>query len=1169
MLQILLLGAPVVLLNEQPVLIRRRLQRSMLFYLASHPEPVSRSDLIMLFWPDAGEQDGRRHLREALSKLRAQLDDSQYWLVDQDRIGLNPEYVSVDVRDFLRAAGDTEYIFRQTPRHVTLPLAVYHSARVAVQLWRANRFLSGVSLYSGHEFDEWLTNITQDLENARLGMIERLGYHAAASGDLTRAVQLMRQVLEIDIQNENLYNQVLLWLRTLGLRAEISKTCAQIEAVYKRETGGPPPPMLAETCRQLRSETHSQPTTRTLWPLPARIQPPFVGRIYALEQLNLLIQRGGTAVVYGEAGAGKTRLVQHFYETQTSSPRLLFAQARSAESGLPFQPLIEMLRSTVQDAEWRRLDNVWLSALSPLLPELMRMVPTTPLPLDSRAPDSRGNIFEALRQLLLVLDGNERMLFFLDDAHWSDQATLSALAYLQDRQFFQGRGLLILSARQGERSPNLEEFLQRSHAEQNLHQFPLRQLSTDEIADLAHHTLNHAPPEKLVTRLEHDTGGNPLFLIEILRAWLDLSPRPDLESVESLPLASSIHSLLHERLRALHVRSRGVLQAAAVIGHNFSLSLLEQVSGLSSEQVMLAIEDLERYYLVRPDLRGSLDSYAFIHEKFREVLLRELSPARRRYLHQRAAQALQTMPPGKAGAQAAVLAGHYYAAGDAHQAYHMWLEAAAYARSLLSLPEAYSAYQHADDLLPHLASSLEADEIYSLYGPWGEAASEISDAPMMQRVYSAMHSFGKQHRSPLLIGAGLSGIAQLAFLQRDFGTALDSLQQGIRYLQQTDNPFELVQALTRLGSLLTMMSRFDEAIQLFQNAAALGEKTTDERTISSSFVAADWLALIYILTGWPEKAVEMASQTMRARQMQLQVGENIRNMFTCCAGLYYSGQFQKALELCQSGLKLAERLGAPRENAVFHFFAGASSLGLANLDQAWEHAYQSLTFSERANYKEVTSLALALQGDLYSLSDNGSAVDVYQKAIHPDPNPLVGVYVRYRLAIATALSGAVEQAVSLVEEAVAVTDRAGLRLFYVPAVIAQANILRIQGKFEQAEQILNNILPDARERGLLPCVLTGEEVLGEVCLAQGRWEAAAQCGQRLVESAQLAAACYAELQGLRLQARAGHALGQTLTPAQYERALALLTEREAHARLPEIAPLFQHCRDQILAELQQ
>src|SRR5512146_3489256 len=142
-LRILLLGTPAVYAGDQPLQIQRRLLRWMLFFLASQNEMVGRVDLILMFWPDEAEEDARRHLRETLSKLRAQLPDPDLIIAEQDQVGLDFRRVYSDVLEFQSLVAQTSRACAQTPASTPLPQAVYQKAVQAVKLWRAARPMPG------------------------------------------------------------------------------------------------------------------------------------------------------------------------------------------------------------------------------------------------------------------------------------------------------------------------------------------------------------------------------------------------------------------------------------------------------------------------------------------------------------------------------------------------------------------------------------------------------------------------------------------------------------------------------------------------------------------------------------------------------------------------------------------------------------------------------------------------------------------------------------------------------------------------------------------------------------------------------------------------------------------------------------------------------------------
>jgi predicted ATPase len=337
------------------------------------------------------------------------------------------------------------------------------------------------------------------------------------------------------------------------------------------------------------------------------------------------------------------------------------------------------------------------------------------------------------------------------------------MAYLIERSFFNEHGLLVIAARPEEHNPDLERLLSSLHASSLFVHVPLDQLSLAEVADLARFILGQEPTPEFVHQLAKDTGGNPLFILETLRAVLEQSLRPDLLRLPaSLPLAGSIHALVRGRLRALSQPAAQALTAAALVGNAFDVDLIEKANRMEPEQVAQALEELERARLVRPlpqaANRPSSVGYQFIHDKIREVVLLDLSPARLRFMHRRVAQALEETLGAQAGQQAAVLARHFEAGGDLSGAFRYWIQAAERARQLFSTQEASSSYRRAENLLTALGSPPSEAQFYRLYAGWGELAEENGDLQTLDRVYSILRRLGEQLRSPLLLGTALSGL---------------------------------------------------------------------------------------------------------------------------------------------------------------------------------------------------------------------------------------------------------------------------------------------------------------------------------------------------------------------------------------------------------------------------
>jgi predicted ATPase len=435
--------------------------------------------------------------------------------------------------------------------------------------------------------------------------------------------------------------------------------------------------------------------------------------------------------VLGESGLGKTRLVQEFCQTLAGDRRILLMHGRQAEGNLPFQPFIELFRNSLSPEEWLSLSPIWAGHLAVLLPELLVMRPdleTFPAPSDPSR--SSALLYESIRQVLVLIAQNGPLILFLDDAHWADEATLAAVAYLLERPPFDLQALLILAYRKEEANPNLENLLSIARPASMFRSIPLSRLSPDEIFQLGRSILGALPDSQFIQHLAQGTGGNPLFILETLRALKEPIQQSEVAGLR-LPTAESIQTLIRSRLRRLTPEAREVLETAAIIGSEFDPEVISQVNEKNLAEVGASLDELETHTLVEPlSIPPQPIRYGFIHDKFREIILEELKPMRTVHLHRRVAHTLAANPGIQSERQAAVIAQHYEAGGEAANAFKFWLEAGEHARRLYSSQDAMRIFKHAESLIDISGNQIPDEPIRQLYSEWTQVAFTIEDERM-------------------------------------------------------------------------------------------------------------------------------------------------------------------------------------------------------------------------------------------------------------------------------------------------------------------------------------------------------------------------------------------------------------------------------------------------------
>ena len=238
--------------------------------------------------------------------------------------------------------------------------------------------------------------------------------------------------------------------------------------------------------------------------------------------------------------------------------------------------------------------------------------------------------------MLKALTQKSRLLLFLDDAQWCDRTSLDVFGYLLGQGFFDKHAALVIASRREDSSPALEEFFTgRLQADHRFLEIHLGELSLEEAGELLKTVLGRSYPLDVVNKLLQSISGYPLHLLEVLRTVLEYSSTLDLpDTIDQLPLPKSIQELVRRRMSSLSTSALKVLQIAAVIGDKFSPALIERTAHFNTEQVVRALEDLERLHLVEVmDSPGPGIFYRFPYERISHAVLVDLSQARKRMLH--------------------------------------------------------------------------------------------------------------------------------------------------------------------------------------------------------------------------------------------------------------------------------------------------------------------------------------------------------------------------------------------------------------------------------------------------------------------------------------------------------------------------------------------------------
>lgn len=604
-------------------------------------------------------------------------------------------------------------------------------------------------------------------------------------------------------------------------------------------------------------EVEAEPLSVAQPPLPPELdtvasRTAFVGRNGERERLRSLWRRAQAgesqlALVAGEPGIGKTRLVAELArELHGGGAAVLWG--RSSEEALsPYQPFVQALQHHVRCASPDELrDQLGLGGqvLVRLLPELAQRL-GLPAPAQEDSESERFRLFAAVVQLLGALSSERPLLLVLDDLQWADSGTLLLLKHLARDPA--PMPLLVLGTyRHSEIDPDHGLALALADIERDrvVGRIELRGLEEGEIATLVAALIGWQPPSEVVHGLQGETDGNPFFLEEVMRHLEQLGLSRDPErlarvqaTVEELGVPARVRELVARRVQRLAPTTRTTLASASVLGSEFDRDVLAAVTCPSNERELdEPLDEAVRARLLE-EVPTRIGRYAFSHALIQQALYEQQTLNRRATLHEQVAAALERVRPDEPGLHGE-LAYHFARAGDRHAAKVVEHARAAgeHALALLAYEDAVVAFSTALTALEQLPGGCDSDraELLTLLGTarWraGDAPAAFDTFHEAAGLSSAPEAWQTLARAALGYGGG----AGFGGVWERFAVVDDEL---VRVLEQAlavapEDSLEHVRLLGRLAQALYWSPENERALQLSEQALAASRRIDDEAALA-------------------------------------------------------------------------------------------------------------------------------------------------------------------------------------------------------------------------------------------------------------------------------------------------------------------------------------------------
>ena len=406
--------------------------------------------------------------------------------------------------------------------------------------------------------------------------------------------------------------------------------------------------------------------------------------------------------IRGDAGTGKTRLVAEFRERVGDDVQWLEGRAYPYAQNIPYAPIIDLLSRSwsIEErdspAEVHAKIEAGVTALLPasdeVLPLFMHLY---------HLPQAEGVVIEreafqerllkATRQLLAALTMRAPTVLCIQDLHWADNSTVILLNGLAEG--LSAPVLLLSNYRSGYAPPTAATELE------------LRELSPRQTGELLASLLAGKPPEALSRFIEERSDGNPFYVEEVVNSLVETGvlARGSEGWMLTRPLAQAgvpvtVTGVIAARIDRLDEPRRRVLRHAAVVGREFLYAIVVQVTEYTAD-LAPSLQELQAADLIRTRRPEPALEYIFKHALTQEVAYDGLLKTERKHLHERTANAMESVLADRIDEFVETLAYHFLRGGVTDKAIHYLVEAGRKCVARYALPEATVHYREAYALI--------------------------------------------------------------------------------------------------------------------------------------------------------------------------------------------------------------------------------------------------------------------------------------------------------------------------------------------------------------------------------------------------------------------------------------------------------------------------------------
>ena len=813
----------------------------------------------------------------------------------------------------------------------------------------------------------------------------------------------------------------------------------------------------------------------------------FVGREREMESMEATAERaksghGQIVAAMAEAGTGKSRLFFEFKAKNQSGWMVLEAFSVSHGKASAYLPVIDLLQSyfriTGEDDQRVRREKVAgrLSILDPSLEDarpylfaLLGIVEGDDPLAQTDAQIRKRRTLDAIKRILLRESLNQPLMVIFEDLHWIDEQTQELLNLLAD-SIGTARILMLVNYR-----PEYSHQWNSKTYYTQLRLDPLGKESADEmLSSLLGEDAEVRPLKRLIVE---KTEGNPFFMEETVlvlfdeRALVRNGTVKLTKSLNDLKIPPTVQAILAARIDRLPTDEKELLQTLAVTGKEFSLSLVRAVFKKSDDEISRMLNDLQlAEFIYEQPAVGDID-YTFKHALTQEVAYNSVLIERRKALHERAGQALESMFAEQRNDHLAELAHHYSRSSNRPKAVEYLRLAGQQAAQRSANAEAINNFTSALEILKSLPDTPQRAqqelELETLLGP-ALIATKGNAAPEVGAVYERAVELARQVGEDARLFPVLFGLRSFHLVRGELRTASELAQQLVSSAESLQDSGLLVEAHLARGNSLFIFGELLPALDHFERAVTIYDPRKHHSHaflygLDPGVFCLARIAWGLTLRGYPDRGLQKAGESIalaeqQAHHLSLAVALNCASTvndlrrdwpamqrqaeaaIVLCTeqgfggilaqstihrgiALVGQGQTQEGIALIQRGSDASQATGARLFRSHFLTYLARAFLTAGRFEEGLTAAAEAIAIAVETGESLEEAMMLRLKGELLLAQDSSNAAAADRSF----------------------------------REAIEVSRRRSTRLFELEATTSLARLFRDTGRRDEARAMLAEI----------------------------------------------------------------------------------------------------------------